>query len=97
MSDQYDMNYSEPFKYSEPVKKSEMISAYPFNEGDDYWTIDNDNEFGEYRVVWSCWDDISEEYHDENPLQVYYRTEDEANTALLARTKKVYCTNGTLV
>ena len=79
----------------EPVKKSEMISAYPFNEGDDYWTIEKVE--GEYQIVCSCWDDISVEYYDENPYQVYYRTEDEAKTALEEGTEKVYCTNGTLV
>lgn len=46
-----------------------MKTQYPFNEGDDYWTIE---------AVWSCWDDVSEEMHDANPLQKYFSTEEEA-------------------
>ena len=38
-------------------------SRYPFEEGDDYWTIEDG------RVVWSCWDWVSEQMHDENPNQ----------------------------
>ena len=53
-----------------------MKNKYPFNEGDDYWTIEN----GE--VVWSCWDDISEQMHDENPNQVYYKSLIDAKDAL---------------
>jgi len=45
---------------------------YPFNEGDDYWTIED----GE--VIWSCWDTVSEEIHDETPDQLYYSSEQEA-------------------
>jgi hypothetical protein len=50
---------------------------YPFKEGDDYWVIE-DNE-----VVWSCWDDISEQLHDENPNKIYYKSEEDAHEALL--------------
>ncbi len=49
---------------------------YPFEEGDDYWTIEHG------RVVWSCWDDISEQMHDENPNQVYYKSLVDAKDAL---------------
>ena len=45
---------------------------YPFNEGDDYYTIEDG------QVVWSCWDQISEELFDENPNQKYYSTKSEA-------------------
>ena len=51
-------------------------SRYPFEEGDDYWTIEDG------RVVWSCWDDISEQMHDENPNQVYYKSLIDAKDAL---------------
>ena len=45
---------------------------YPFKEGDDYWILtENTSEF-----VWSCWDDISKEMHDENPDRQYF-TDDE--------------------
>ena len=35
--------------------------VYPFNEGDDYWTIEDGD------VVWSCWDSVSEELFGKNP------------------------------
>ena len=47
-------------------------SKYPFKEGDDYWTIDDD------QIVWSCWDDISEQLHDENPGKLYFKSEEDA-------------------
>ena len=40
---------------------------YPFSEGDDYYTIED----GE--VIWSCWDDVSEQMHDENPNKQYFK------------------------
>lgn len=49
---------------------------YPFEEGDDYWTIED----GE--VVWSCWDEQSEELFRENPYQEYFETEEEAINSL---------------
>ena len=52
-------------------------SRYPFNEGDDYWTIEDG------RVVWSCWDWVSEQMHDENPNQVYYKSLIDAKDGLL--------------
>lgn len=45
---------------------------YPFEEGDTYYTI----EQGE--VVESCWDDVSEETHDDNPNMRYFETREEA-------------------
>ena len=42
---------------------------YPFNDGDDYWTVEGN------AVIYSCWDEASEEMHDENPNQVYFRLE----------------------
>lgn len=48
------------------------MSNYPFNEGDDYYTIEN----GE--VIQSIWDCVSEEIHDENPNKEYFATEEEA-------------------
>ena len=43
---------------------------YPFNEGDEYWVVED----GE--LICSCWDDVSEEIHDENPNTRYF-TEEE--------------------
>ena len=47
-------------------------NRYPFSEGDDYWTIEN----GE--PIWSCWDDQSELFHDENPNNQYFKSKKEA-------------------
>ena len=48
--------------------------SYPFSEGDDYFTIEN----GE--VVWSCWDEQSEELH--TPDKKYFISEYSANKFL---------------
>ncbi len=61
----------------ETVRKICGIPDYPFSEGDDYWTIEDG------KVVWSCWDDISEELVRENPTQEYFETEEEAKNSLL--------------
>ena len=49
-------------------------SKYPFEEGDDYYTIEDG------KVVWSCWDDVSEEMH--TPDTKYFHTEIEAKNYL---------------
>ena len=51
---------------------------YPFEEGDDYWTIENGS------VVKSCWDDQSEEIYDEeeNKHKRYFETKEEAIKAI---------------
>jgi hypothetical protein len=46
-------------------------ATYPFNEGDDYWVVEDG------MLIYSCWDDVSEEIHDENP-NTKYLTEEEA-------------------
>ena len=48
---------------------------YPFKEGDDYWTIEKN------QVVWSCWDNISEELFSLD--KKYYSTEEEAKNELI--------------
>lgn len=53
------------------VESTEVEIKYPFEEGDDYWTIHN----GE--LIWSCWDDVSEEIHRQDPDKRYF-TNDEA-------------------
>lgn len=45
---------------------------YPFQEGDDYYTIKDGH------IVRSCWDDVSEEIYDDNPNQNYYETYESA-------------------
>jgi len=57
---------------------------YPLYEGQDYWTINN------YDVVWSVWDDVSEEIHDENPDKVYYLVREDACDALIKKLKKEF-------
>ena len=56
----------------EKNNKENKEREYPFNEGDDYYTIED----GE--VIWSCWDDISEELHNDNPNKQYFKTKKEA-------------------
>ena len=63
---------------------------YPFNEGDTYYTLEHIslkelmllNSNGEnpyiFEVVESVWDDVSEEMHDEEPNQLYFKTREEA-------------------
>ena len=52
------------------------VGKYPFEEGDDYYTIENG------KVVYSVWDDVSEEIHDENPNKIYFSSEEEAKEYL---------------
>ena len=42
-------------------------NKYPFNEGDDYYTIED----GE--IIWSCWDDVSEQMHNDNTNKQYFK------------------------
>ena len=49
--------------------------GYPFKEGDEYWTIEDG------AVMWSCWDDISEEMF--NPYKIYFTSESDANEYLI--------------
>ena len=55
----------------EAVVKFISYNKYPFNEGDDYWVVED----GE--ILWGVWDDASEDMHDENPNRKYF-TEEEA-------------------
>lgn len=48
------------------------IVEYPFQEGDEYYTVEDGV------VVRSCWDGVSEEIYDENPSQTYYETYESA-------------------
>ena len=52
------------------------VGEYPFEEGDDYYTIENG------KVIYSVWDDVSEEIHDENPNKIYFSSEEEAKEYL---------------
>ena len=52
--------------------ESNNNKLYPFEEGNDYRTIE------EGEVVWSCWDDVSEEMHDKNPNKEYFITKESA-------------------
>lgn len=57
--------------------KQELNACYSqiqhgFQEGDDYWTLEDG------KVVHSCWDDVSEELHNQNPTRVYFLSEEDA-------------------
>ena len=54
-----------------------QIKKYPFNEGDDYWTVEDGV------LECSCWDDVSEEMFDENSNRIFYYVEG----GLIAMTK----------
>jgi len=45
---------------------------YPFNEGDEYYSVRRLDD-GRTELVWSIWDDVSEEEHDNNPRSLYYK------------------------
>ena len=60
------------------------VGKYPFEEGDDYYTIENGN------VIYSVWDDVSEEIHDENPNKIYFSSEEEAKEYLTKFAKGGY-------
>lgn len=62
--------------------------SYPFNQGDDYWTVEpdagypNDSDGTQYySVVESTWDAESELLHDEDPTRELYATCREAMRA----------------
>ena len=63
--------------------------VYPFKEGDDYYTIEqkfveeNRGHMGTARIfktviVWSCWDNISEEFYREDPNRSLFKTKEQA-------------------
>lgn len=71
-----------------------MKTQYPFNEGDDYWTLEpmnpveyillsnNGENPSPVEIVRSCWDDVSEEMHDKNPSKRYFKTREDASEYL---------------
>ena len=58
-------------RYQAVVEFIKQHKTYPFNEGDDYWVVEDGD------LVWGVWDDVSEEIHDESPDRIYF-TEEEA-------------------
>ena len=46
--------------------------VYPFKEGDDYYTIEDN------KIVWSCWDNISEEFYRDDPNRLLFQTKEKA-------------------
>ncbi len=52
------------------IESVSEVKPFPFNEGDDYYTIE-DND-----IVWSCWDCQSEELHAD--VRTYFTTVAEA-------------------
>ena len=49
---------------------------YPFKEGDDYYTIEDD------LVIWFCWDHVSEEIHNDTPNKKYFSNSKDAKEYL---------------
>lgn len=64
-------SYNDVYRLFDDFKK-----GYPFNEGDDYYTIED----GE--IIESCWDYVSEDLHDMNPSKKYYTNYESATEAL---------------
>lgn len=69
---EYDIcdTYSAVVKFIEWYNENILVINYPFNEGDDYYMIDN------RLVIESCWDKQSEELY--KKTDVYYATLKEA-------------------
>ena len=59
------MSYKLKTKFRELLNR--FTSKYPFIDGDMYFTYED----GEW--IESCWDSVSEEMHDEDPNQIYYK------------------------
>ena len=55
-------------------------NKYPFEEGDDYWVYVED--IRGHILIWSCWDDVSEDIFRGNPYKNYFESEEEANNFL---------------
>ena len=55
--------------YEAVVEFIKAQKTYPFNEGDDYWVLEDGD------LVWGVWDDASEEMHDEDPKRTYFTNE----------------------
>lgn len=55
--------------YESVVEFIKAQNKYPFYEGDDYWVLEDGD------LVWSVWDDASEDMHDENPDKKYFTNE----------------------
>ena len=72
----YDKYYKSNY-YNEDTSEYECMinyltnyKPYPFKEGEDYYTIEDN------LIVWSCWDNESELMHDIEPNKKYFRTKE---------------------
>ena len=58
------------------------MERYPFKEGDDYYIVINHKDkiynLDDYQILWSCWDDISEEIYNIKPTRKLFRTKEDA-------------------
>ncbi|MAR68782.1 MAG: hypothetical protein CL833_16155 [Crocinitomicaceae bacterium] len=75
------VNFSVPQDYIDEWMEAK---CYPFKEGDTYYTIEESMDSNlRYEVVESCWDDVSEEIHDEyGDDLLYFSREEEAKEYL---------------
>jgi len=70
--DENDEWADDEYYVQETYAQVKKLSPYPYDEGDDYWTIEDS------QVIWSCWDEQSEDMHDENPTKKYFNTDIDA-------------------
>ena len=58
------------------------MERYPFKEGDDYYIVmkykDKVYNLHKYEIIWSCWDDVSEELYNIDRRRKLFRTRNEA-------------------
>jgi len=70
--EEFDSLVEKVFEYNSGSSYAE-VKPFPFNEGDDYYTIEDSNGND---IVWSCWDCQSEELHADD--STYFTTVAEA-------------------
>ncbi len=58
------------------MKCQGCCNPFPYKEGDDYYTFQKDGNY----IIWSCWDEHSEEAHKLNPDRKYYDSVDDVIT-----------------
>ena len=69
------------------------MERYPFKEGDDYYIVikhkDRTYNLHEYEILWSCWDDVSEEIYNVEPVRKLFRTRNEAQEYINKLKKRI--------
>ena len=64
------------------IKLIIMKTKYPFEEGDDYYIVlkykDKVYNLPEYKIIESCWDDVSEEIYDIDSSRELFKSREDA-------------------